>query len=560
MNTSLVRDDKPALHLPSPQNNLSKSHSKFIQKLMLESSVEGFLSGWLRFGKKRFAIKNLILHFHNEIQFVCSGTQHIHKRKILFPWKGCRGLQTGNKSDSCYLAKELGRPVFQVLTLPFAINTCSVAWSKHKGGAILSKLFFKGGQLKTKVDSDREAIGGKNKYHDTKSMTSALFIELKTPEYACQLSGFCVTWKEALKPLLGNLWESYQLEQEIKLLTKTLNAFQDPLAVFDQDRKVLYSNGAFKNICSDKEKAKELLAAKRVNIKNNIYQRSDPSLFGEVNNGCLFMKMKDKEAEYGKTRKVTTEKPESLKNNKLFIAHFSDITRCLKLSEKHIQGVRMQALGGLADSVAHRLNNPLTGMHCMVELLLQNQSLSFQTKTDLRDIKKAVTRSQNIIEHLLDFSRGHLPLRVVDLKTQLKHTLCFLKSLLCKVHLELELADTPVRAKVQSCLLQQVIFNLIKNACQAVSRSSFFDNRIRVRVSACQNKAILSVEDNGQGISTSDLEHIFDPFFSTKPKHQGAGLGLSVSKNIVDGLKGELVVNKSFLGGACFTLKLPLIL
>ena len=112
--------------------------------------------------------------------------------------------------------------------------------------------------------------------------------------------------------------------------------------------------------------------------------------------------------------------------------------------------------------------------------------------------------------------------------------------------------------KVQEGLLQQVIFNLVKNACQAVSELENSVRQVKVRVYKKENQALLCVEDNGKGVNSADYENVFKPFFTTKSKNEGTGIGLNMSQSIVKRFAGDLIAGRSSLGGACFTLSLPL--
>ena len=111
--------------------------------------------------------------------------------------------------------------------------------------------------------------------------------------------------------------------------------------------------------------------------------------------------------------------------------------------------------------------------------------------------------------------------------------------------------------KAQFCLLQQVVFNLLKNACQAVEPVQHSSREIRAQTLIQNQQALLYVEDSGHGVSPSDYKNIFKPFWTTKKERGGTGLGLNISHDIVQSFKGKLTAGPSALGGAKFVLSLP---
>ena len=189
----------------------------------------------------------------------------------------------------------------------------------------------------------------------------------------------------------------------------------------------------------------------------------------------------------------------------------------------------------------------------MAQWLLSSDKLNKEMRKDMEDIAEGVSRSQEIISNLLDFSRADSQLNIYDLNKEVRKTLPFLKSMKCFSDLHLVLSEESVFVKVQAGLLRQVVFNLIKNACQAVAELNSSIQQVTVQVYKEENQAILCVEDSGKGILPEDYENVFKPFFTTKSKSEGTGLGLNMSKSIVESFNGSLKAGRSSaLGGACF--------
>ena len=308
-----------------------------------------------------------------------------------------------------------------------------------------------------------------------------------------------------------------------ELWTSTFNTLKEPLAIFDEKGHLSSSNIIFDEMCSqlDMDISQETLQWQDRTYEKHSY-------------------------------------PVNIQEAIYTIYHYVDVTDSISLRGKTIQNTKMSALGSLGESLAHQLNNPLTGMLSMAQVILHSsEKIDSQTKEDMEHIMTAVSRSQKIITNLLDFSRTNTQLDLCNLNEVVKNTLPFLKSMTQFIEFDLQFCAQPVSIKVQPCLLQQVVFNLVKNSCQAIE-SLKSNKKIKIQVLQTQTEAILSVEDNGPGIAEQDYDNIFQLFFTTKKKAQGSGIGLTISRRIVGSFKGTLSVNRSSLGGACFTLRLPL--
>lgn len=330
-----------------------------------------------------------------------------------------------------------------------------------------------------------------------------------------------------LRACVKRILRERHLQTSTRLWTKAFNELKEPLAIQEEPGELNLSNQFFKNLFPPQTQ------------KANSF----PTFIPHQN------KMYEKHLY-----------PVRLQNLNYTIYHYTDITPSLMTTNRVIQKARQQALEDLGESVAHQLNNPLTGVLSLTQLLLSEGRLNRDMQKDLTDISTAARRCQKIISHLLDFARRNSRLCVCDLNSIAQNTLPLLKSLLRSSPVQFQKhSGGPIWVKVQSCLLGQVIFNLIKNAVQAVSPLSPPHAKIRLQTQTLSHKAILRVEDSGPGVETQDLNHIFKPFFTTRSPHRGTGLGLNVSHRIVQSFKGRIRCTKSkTLGGACFTVELPL--
>lgn len=233
---------------------------------------------------------------------------------------------------------------------------------------------------------------------------------------------------------------------------------------------------------------------------------------------------------------------------------------------------RVYALGIVAASIAHEMKNPMMWVTNSLSFAqnelrkLSDQSGSGPIKARLEEIEASLTDTRTGVDRVVDIVRGiELPtrsdagtLKPVDFAEVLRLSLRLVSGELMRcASLELDVTCAP-KVKASATKLGQVVLNLIVNAMQAVASRPRSENTISVRLRVEDAWTVLEVADNGPGISEQDLGRIFDPFFTSKAG-VGTGLGLAISRRIVEELDGSLVAGRDErLGGACFTVRLPL--
>ncbi len=217
---------------------------------------------------------------------------------------------------------------------------------------------------------------------------------------------------------------------------------------------------------------------------------------------------------------------------------------------------RLNVIGTLAAGVAHELGTPLNVIAGCAELIGEDSiDETVQRRTTM--ILEQVARVSAIIRHLLDFGhRGGVERADVELAKLVAATVEMLQSTARKRGAQIILEPSPpihVRGNVSE--LEQVLSNLILNGLQAMDRGGTV--RVTTRTES-GSVAYIAVEDQGHGITASDLPRIFDPFFTTKDVGEGTGLGLSVSYGIVRDHDGSIEVESEPGRGSRFTVVLPL--
>jgi len=234
-----------------------------------------------------------------------------------------------------------------------------------------------------------------------------------------------------------------------------------------------------------------------------------------------------------------------------------------------IQAAKMESVGTLAAGVAHEVKNPLATITMGLNYIEKNVSKPDKNMTMvLSEIRDAIGRADKITRSLLDFAATRqLDVRADDLNRVLEQTLTLMRHELNKQKIELvtQFAPDLPRVSIEKHQIQQVFVNLFMNAVHAMSgggtlmvrtskmrtvRSSHTEGtRSSAQFYLGDTVVLAEIEDTGPGIPPENLEKIFDPFFTTKPTGIGTGLGLSVSKKIIELHGGTIEIMNRTEGG-----------
>jgi len=225
----------------------------------------------------------------------------------------------------------------------------------------------------------------------------------------------------------------------------------------------------------------------------------------------------------------------------------------VEIEDQLRQADRLTALGELSAGMAHEIRNPLGSIRGTAEILRDALPDDNRYTEFTQILIKEVDRLNQVVENFLDLAQPSAneqqdfkPNEVLTEVLQLCHQQ--MKKDKIKIHWN----EFPLPAAVgNAAQFKQVFLNLILNALQAMSSGG--ELWIDTEVSK-ENQIILIFRDNGSGIPPADLERIFTPFYTTKPK--GTGLGLAITDRILKNNCGEISAGNSPEGGAVFTLKL----
>lgn len=325
---------------------------------------------------------------------------------------------------------------------------------------------------------------------------------------------------------------------------KTFDGMRDPVAIVDVDFNVVRANRKFSDRFLN-HKCYESFAQRSARCQgcpvSEALEQGKPQV-GQVRiDGRIFQvhSYPIRGEQDGRTTNVVNQ--------------YVDITQSRELYLQMLQSEKMGAIGMLAGNIAHELNNPLTGLRSLAQVLLQESPQDSTLHADLLEIEKAAARSQRIIKNLLEFSKEEQVSEYISVDEIVERTMPMLKSALRSHRTEVDLKTLGKTVYVEPHLLQQVVFNLINNACQAMKDPG----RLRVATRFENKQVILEIEDSGPGISEEVRSRIFEAFFTTKKEGHGTGLGLSMSKQVIEKFAGRIEFKNVEPHGACFVISLP---
>lgn len=434
-------------------------------------------------------------------------------------WSHRSAIRIGDIDDQTYLASELGRPVARTISIPLG------------------------------RDNPRQ------------SATPLLIFEHSFDEAKAEkFKRFLISRLEPLSTALDRVIINREMHAASRLWESTFDGIADPIAVIGSGYEILRMNEAFarfplpsRRLCyeifADRSspcagcRLKEVVGTSehlnwQVRRNTNVYDV----------NGYPIHFARDFESEPPPVRTV--------------IHHYADVTKSLEMKGYAFQGEKMAAIGLMAGNIAHELNNPLAGLRSLAQVLSVEPTYPQSVKNDLKEIETAAERSSAIIRDLLEFSKADDRVReTVSLNDVAERSLNMIKTALHDHRVETDWAEAgSVMVEVDPHLLQHVIFNVVNNACQAMREPGEIRLKTQRSASTQGKRDMIEIEvtDTGPGIPEEILSRVFEPFFTTKAAGQGTGLGLSMSRWIVENSGGVIEVrNREDRSGTVFTVRLP---
>jgi PAS domain S-box-containing protein len=248
--------------------------------------------------------------------------------------------------------------------------------------------------------------------------------------------------------------------------------------------------------------------------------------------------------------------PLSTPDGSFVLASIIDITQRRVLERKVAHTEVLASIGTMAAAVAHEIRNPLNSIILAAKAFAHGGLRAEEFEQVKAVLVNESARLNRTLEDFLEFSRARAPkLESGDLNATVREVLENVradKALLGKARVDVDLDAALPRLPHDPDQLRQVLWNLVRNALQALGGKGC----VSVRTAARHGSALLVVEDDGPGIPPEQAEKVFAPFFTTKP--QGTGLGLSISRNIVRAHGGDIELDAAPRRGTRFTVILPL--
>jgi|GEM_PF-5913385 len=237
------------------------------------------------------------------------------------------------------------------------------------------------------------------------------------------------------------------------------------------------------------------------------------------------------------------------------------------LTEQILHNTKLAALGELSATVLHDIRGPLSLIHVVCddvsdEVAEKGMLDAAAAQVFLTQIRKACDRIRKLGDHMRNFSRQDVGEELDDkpIENLIEDSLFLVQQKTRNLRINVVRGlDASVAGLALRCYpnkLEQVIMNLLSNACDAMSTSAVRELRVSARREG--DWLFLDVADTGTGIPAEIQERIFDNFFTTKPRGEGTGLGLKIVRNIVVEHGGELTLASEVGRGTTFTVKLPL--
>jgi signal transduction histidine kinase len=210
--------------------------------------------------------------------------------------------------------------------------------------------------------------------------------------------------------------------------------------------------------------------------------------------------------------------------------------------------------------IAHELNNPLTSIVSLAELLVE-EDLPDEINADFQDIYKETMRAARIVRKLLTFSRrrsaGRLPVQVNEVVHDVLNLRAY-EHRVNNIRVESHLAPDLPEVAVDNHEIQQVFLNIILNAESAMIEAHS-SGVLTIASEQVGGVVRVSFADDGPGIPEENLSRVFDPFFTTKEPGEGTGLGLSICRGIVKEHGGKVFAKSRVGKGATLVVELPLL-
>ena len=382
---------------------------------------------------------------------------------------------------------------------------------------------------------------------------------LDTSRAVWDANGAIIRYQGTLTDITEKRTMEMRIRQQEQFRQKLLESFPDLILVVDLDERYSFASSRIRDLLG--YRPEELVGKKIEDMQDHspeflqLYRdvASGRQLFASSEYGALHRDGSWRTMRASASQLFDTE-------NKLsgVIISVRDITVEKKFEQQIIQSERLAAMGQMIGGFAHELNNPLTAILGMSDLLKEGETNEARNR-QLSILHQQARRATEIVQNLMYFSRPPAPGKSqVDLNELVERTLHLHAYSLRKNNITVDFLKEQNLPQVMGDphQLMQVFLNLVLNAEQAI-REARDKGTLRIRLGRTDKNVSVIFQDDGPGIAPDILPNIFDPFYTTKRPGRGTGLGLSICKAVLKEHNGNIEASSAPGGGAVFTVSLP---
>jgi len=372
-------------------------------------------------------------------------------------------------------------------------------------------------------------------------------------------SGNIIRYQGTLVDITEKRSMERELKQQEEFRSRLLESFPDLILVVDLDERYTFVSSRAPDVLG--YRPKEMLGKKISELENHspdLVSLYRTLVSGEQSFGAAEYAARHRDGSGHTMRASGSQLVDAEGKISGVIFSLRDITIERKLEQQIVESERLAAMGAMIGGVAHELNNPLTSILGVSELL-QDTETNETSRKQLTMLQQQARRAAEIVQNLTYFSRPPAPGKSrINLLEIVERTLNLHAYSLRKNNITVDfLKETGIPyALGDPHQLMQVFLNLIVNAEQAI-REARDRGTLRIRLGKGDKTVWVSFHDDGPGIPKESLPSIFDPFYTTKRPGRGTGLGLSICKSVMKEHNGAVEAANASDGGAVFTVTLP---
>jgi PAS domain S-box-containing protein len=407
----------------------------------------------------------------------------------------------------------------------------------------------KGEELLEETRTTGSAINRELSYMSkTGVATPVLVTSAVIRQSADEIAGFVISAMD--------ITERKRVEAEIRaqkeLIDSILESIPSSVLVISKEARITLANRAFyRNFSKTPVEVEGRLLSEVIPIED-LSRQVSAALSGQVQNA----ESEFRHAVDGRSRIYVSGMLPMQKEDLLLV--LNDVTDDRERQERLSLADRLASVGKMSSGIAHELNNPLTSIIGLSQLLL-DEAIPAEYKEDLSAIYSEAVRASNVVKNLLTFARKHPPVRRAAQISSVIDDVLKLRSYehrLTNIEVERHFEDYIPDVTIDYFQMQQVFLNIILNAESAMYEANSRGS-LTITTKRINGSVVVSFRDDGPGIAKEILPRIFDPFFTTKDVGKGTGLGLSICYGIVSNHNGKINAHSDLGKGTEFVVELP---